>query len=416
MLGWKWVGCVTAAAAVLAAVASAAVGGELPGPMTVAIEPGDNENAGIVMPVSFEAPFAADDLDPSVLHYLLGSNGGLFACQVEAVDEPPPGETCRWARVRASVPFARRDYVMVQNRLATRPDIPVAGAVLRSGGATFSTRRLKVQLDAAPFILLRRLDLDGRETVAEYFPGLLNRQQAIEVVVTDIFRHADFALSPALAEDGFSVCEKGPVEAKATYRGAFSGRGDIGEIPFEATISLVSNGLVAVRVKMARGVQEREAFRLKSVNLRLPLLLELPSGVSFGNREGEVSGRESWRGVAKLAVDADGSYKFDDGKGLPISGEGGVTWISYGDRDAGVAIFPQGDAGFEFAADCKEDLIELAVTPVEAEDGSYEVTVYYLFHAGRLRRGFAEGCAEALLEPATATVDAEYIEAMTGAR
>ncbi|MCD6404561.1 MAG: hypothetical protein J7M19_01895 [Planctomycetes bacterium] len=391
-------------------------------PLAVTVKPEGFTDARVVWPVEFAAPLEEAAFAPEVVHYLVGPSGDLFACQVEAFKKPAVYRGYRWAHLKVAVPLVEATYTVMRGQGASAADASSAQdspAVprVRAQGGCIEAGGVKAYYVRGLFTILHRLDVGAWQAVPDYMSGLINPQQGVRLVLRDRLRHADFVLEPRCNEDGFRLEGRGPVEASAVYEGVFAGRESVDEIPFEARVSLLANRFLRVNVKIPAGAFDEKVYGLEKLVLTVPILLPQATRVTFGGTSDNLSGLAYWEGQARLSLDANESYEFADGIAPPVCGKGPVTWIRYGDREAGVALFwKEGAVPLEFTADYNQDLLRLAVTPVRTDDGSREADVFFLFDTEGTAPGYIAACARALRHPPSATVSQIYLKAVTKAR
>lgn len=386
-------------------------------PLAITVKPGPFADAQVIWPVEFAAPLKEAAFAPGVVHYLVGPSGDLFACQVEAFKKFTVRRGYRWAHIKAMVPLAEATYTVMRKKDDSVADDSAAMPRVHAEGGCIRAGDVKLYYVRALFTILHRLDVGKWVAVPDYMSNLINPQQGVRLVLRDRLRHADFTLDPHCSKDGFWLEGHGPVEISTVHKGVFAGRESVGEIPFEARVSLLANRFLRVNVKIPAGAFDEKVYDLEKLVLTVPILLPQATRVTFGGTSDNLSGLAYWEGQARLSLDANESYEFADGIAPPVCGKGPVTWIRYGDREAGVALFwGKGAAPLEFTADYNQDLLSLAVTPVPNDDGSREADVFFLFDTGETDPGYIAACARALRHPPSATVSQIYIRAVTKAR
>jgi hypothetical protein len=367
--------------------------------------------------VTFDAPLEPAVFSPGTEHYIVGTGGDLHACQVTPL-EAESALGYRWARLRAFLPLTGGTYTLFATGTGVRPDVPVVGAANLPARTVFDTGRSTVTFSPLYFTMVRDAWAGGRPVIPVYDDRIVNVQQGVQLVITDVFRHADFTLEAKLAEDGFRFIEGGPAQSTVAYTGKFIGHQSVPEVPFVAEVSLYANDILGLRVTLDYEGIDREAYEPTAVRVTVPLLRAEATWVTFGGAGESLRGLPRWEGGSDLSVAADGSYVFNDAEGPAVAGKGPVTWVHYGGDSGGSAFFwYPGSTPVEFAVvDYSQDLITLGAAPSLEENRKLSVQIWILLDAGAPNASRLAAIAEALREPPTAVVDEKYIRAITRAR
>ena len=346
--------------------------------------------------------------------YLIGDHRQVYACQLESIDRIPEGRTFDWARVTTLVP--RRPQLLRLVRL--RGPIP-AGALTvssRLAGGLLTLKSANVEFCARPtfFRVAEQVVLHDHTILPPFVENLVNRQQNVELVVTDTLRHADFPLSPQTPEQGFAVDRPGPVIASGLYRGTFAGDESVPAIPFEGRVGMTAQGLSFISVTLPAGGIDLAKYRVKDLHLTVPILLEESASLGFGSAFSQSRGRRFWKGVSRLTANSDGKYSFTDCDGSGASGSSGLCWADYASERAGLGIIWSGKAvSVEITCDHNEDLIDIRLAPSSQAPGApVTAEVYLYFHTGLADRNILGYLADGLAHPPALRVSEEYVKAV----
>ena len=416
---WSFVPSLLAAAALLSGghVAAAAQETAAP-PMTVEVSAAGPDERSVEVPVCFTAPLETRDMAEGVSHYLVANNGSVHACQVDTMGQPPAKLGYRWANLQVALAPADQTYTLLVARESIRPNVPLAGAALLPGDdLELGTEDVQVILKKWRFSVFDSVKVRDTQVIPAYLPNLINPQQGLKMIVTDTFRHADFTLTPRIAREGFRLIERGPVRASAAYEGVFEGE-YTEDIPFTATVGLLCNDVIELKVDVAAGAFEDEVYDLKSVVITLPLLLETGARLSFGGEGHNVQGAKRWEGSAALEVAADGSYTFGDADRPRINGRGPLTWAHYGSDEGGAGFIwegPSAPVSVE-VLDYGHDLLAVSFSPVKLDDGAWQAHLYILCNDADRRYRRLDALARAIENPPQAVVDPRYVTIVTKAR
>lgn len=371
---------------------------------------------GVDALVCFDAPLEESMFSAEMVHYLVATDGDLRACQVTPIDSTAT-RGYRWARLKAVLPVSGGTYTLLATKAGVRPNVPLVGAVNLPYRTILDTVTTTLTFDPHVFSILRDAAAGEKTLVPIYDDRLKNTQQGAELVLTDIFRHADFTLVPEVEEGGFRFVEGGPAEASVGYKGRFTGDQSVPAVPFEAEVGLCANDVLRVAVVLEAKDLDLEAYKPGRLRMIVPLLFTQATRPTFGGAGESLRGMACWEGQSGLSVAADGSYVFSDAKGPEVTGKGPVTWIHYG-ADRGAAFFwSEKSAPLEFAVlDYSQDVVAIDASPAPDENGNLSVCVWILLRAGDADASRLAAVAEALRAPPLATVDAKYIQIVTRAR
>jgi len=410
--------CVFALAGAAACLAAAGGGDAGLPPALVSVAYSRPVVAPLPVEIAFKAPLPNSDLASKDAWFLAGASGRRFPCQVVLVGDAKAGAAYSWAQVKALVPGAEQDLYLSH---ASAPQGLEEGVRIISFGkaASLETPSVTAFARAGKFRVVETASLVGKELIPLYRENLLNRQQAVELTVTDLFRHADFTLAGEAADDGFTIEEHGPVTASVVYRGKFSGEQGVEPVAFEARISLRANGVLGLELTIPAHGYESEVYRVKNLKITVPLALERAASISFGGLRDEVSGREHWTGTTTLSVSPGGSYVFADADSSVIRGTAPISWADYSDGDYGTGILwnSRRDA-LGLRVDYNEDLLEVMLSPPErtvaGANAAVKFEVYFLLHGGRAGWEALGTLSDSLYNPPVVTVNPEYVTAVTG--
>lgn len=347
--------------------------------------------------------------------YLIGAPGQVYACQLEPSSVASTGRTFKWIRMTALVPNRSQTLDLAAVGGLMPSAVLVVASQATSRGATLESHDVKLDFAADKFRFAESLSLFGRELMPRYADDLLNRQQSVELIVTDRYRHIDHVLRPEVAPEGFSLEKSGPVLAVALYKGRFAGEKGAPSVDFEARVSLAAHGVICFRVTIPESGLDRTAFAVKELRLTIPCVLATASTLDFGGFYENSLGPEHYEGYGALSVKADGSWTFADSKAGSLKGKAGISWADYNNGDAGLAfIFEPKKNALSITADYNEDIIEVGLTPGDSASGAQmSMELYMLAHGGRAGKKMLGHVSDCILNPPAVAPCESYIKAVT---
>ena len=362
----------------------------------------------------FDVPIPAENFLSTDSFYLVGKGHQLYACQVEPSPITAGGRTFRWFRIIALVPCENQPLNFIPLETAVRPSVLVVSSQPVGDSLTLETNAVRAKLDARRFRVAEEVSLFGHTLLPKYEEGLVNRQQSVELVLTDRFRHADFTLTAQVSPGGFCLERRGPVIATALYRGEFAAP-DLKPVPFEARFSLTAHSLIRISIVIQPGALDRETFAVKEVHLTIPCILAAASTLDFGGVHENSLGPEHYDGAGRLDVNLDGSYLFVDSKAVNLKGGGGISWADYNSGDAGLAfLFDCKANAFSITADYNADLIDVRLAPPDTkEKAAVAVETWLFFHPGRPGVKVLGHISEYLSSPPAVEPNTDYVKAVT---
>jgi hypothetical protein len=406
-----------AAALLLAFVVPALYGSdeETP-PLTVAVNFRDLHAGSELLPVQFLAPMVRSAAADEGSWRLDGGPAGEFVAQAFLVRMASGERGCAWYEVRSLLPRRDATYMLVQSREPLPEKQPLVVTLNEADRISLDTGQMGISFDKKRFDFLNEGSVFGHTIVPRYVTDLVNRQQSVELTLTDRIRHADFTLKSE-PNPAYSLEEVGPVSTTVLCKGAFAGGERLPKMEYEARITLAASGVIGLNIRLVKGSYDPAVMKAKSIKVTLPLFLQRAAALSFGGTAACVSGRGFWTGQSHLAVPDSGPYEFTDADRSFVTGAQKVTWAVYGDDEGGVGmIWGSRQLPAELTVGYSEDLLELSLTPLPGEDSPAEVTVYFVFHPLFENAATLIGTAAAMDNPPEATVNEEYLRAVTGAK
>ena len=293
--------------------------------------------------------------------------------------------------------------------------VPSVSAQPAGNSVRMETPAIQAWISTKAFRVADELSLFGQLLVPEYMDRLLNRQQNIELVLTDRLRHVDFALQPTISEDGFSLEKAGPVIATGAYRGQFGGNENVKAVPFEGRLSLMAHGLMSLSITLPAGAFDQERFSVKEFHVAVPLVLKESAVMSFGAMHEQARGRHFWEGKSQLAAEPGGAYKFTDCDQSGVTGNNGLCWVDYASDEAGLGIvWDTKRYSMAVSAEYSEDLVDIRITPPDTTAGGpVSAEIFLLFHPGHAELEVLGSVADGLFMAPKARMSEEYIKAVT---
>lgn len=412
------------------ALAPGALGTPQAAPIAVNVRfQGPQSDAAV--PVEFTLPLGPGAFEANL--YLVDAAGGKgrYLCQARPASPAPlriapEGEgpaTTGFVAARVTALLPRRDgaYFLVSSRERLGEREKVVSSAEMGTQASMDGGGVHLEFNANRLSIIDAASVGGTVIIPQYVEKLINRQQALELIVTDRFRHADFTLRAGAKPLAARPLITGPVVGTAVYDGVFQSAGGVEEIKFRLAVSLAADGLVRVGVAFGPGAFDPERIAVKGVRITLPLVLADASALSFGGSDAEAAGRAFWKGGARLAASG-GSYEFADGDGARIRGKSAVSYADYGDNRAGMSVI-WGDSGLlvEVAVDFTNDVVDVTLSPDRAAGEAFagtggeasiaEAEVFLLLRPGARDRARISALAETISRPAEVTIDAGYLKA-----
>jgi len=395
------------------AVAPPCVGGEDAPPLTVAVSFGDLGAGGNLLPVQFIAPITRNNAASDGSYRLDGGPAGGFVAQASPLKVDSTEAGCALYEVKALLPRKDATYMLVKSDGPLPESQPLVATLNDADRISLDTGKVSISFDAKRFSFLDEARVSGHAMVPDYVTNLINRQQGIQLVLTDHIRHVDFTL---LSEPNpkFSVEEVGPVATTVLCKGTFAGGERLPKVEYEARITLAASGVIGLDIVLVKGSYDPAVMKATAFKITLPLVLKRAAALSFGGTTPCVSGRSFWTGQSHLTVSDNGSYEFTDADKSTVTGAQKVTWADYGDDEGGVGIvWGSRQAPAELTVGYNEDLLELSLTPRAGKESPAEVTAYFIFHPLSENTTSLAGMSAAMDSPPTATVSEAYLRTVT---